>query len=140
MLSCVFTVGICDASGPLAVAASQNEDVEEPWVTYLHLWQAILLPSKPDKAMPLNKRTIAPKLGLYKQDDDPQQLALQQQAVYDALMQAILDAVRNLDLEYHQGQTGGAGDAAAKVTSPDSKAIAGQVCSAVLQPSLCCTL
>lgn len=121
-------------AGPIAIAASQNDDVEEPWVTYLHLWQAILLSAAPDKPVVGSKPSTAPKLGLYKETDVPEQLAVQQQAVYDALMRAVMDAVRNLDLEYHQAQAGGDVDAGAKVTSPDSKLHSEQVC--VLHVSL----
>ena len=107
------------------MAASQGEDAEEPWATYLQLWQAILLPVK--KATPGSKARTAPKLGLYLTEQDPQQLAAQQQAVYDALMRAVMDAVRNLDLEYHQAQTDAGANVGARVTSPDSKAVQGQV-------------
>lgn len=119
------------------MAASQNEDVEEPWVTYLHLWTALLLPNKQDPATPSRRHSTAPKLGLHT-SNEPDQLALQQQAVYDALMQAIMDAVKNLDLEYHQAQGSGARDAAAKLTSPDSKAGMGQVCPATSPASARC--
>ena len=110
------------------MAAGQNEEVEEPWVTYLHLWQAILLPDTSDKPTLSSRSSRGPKLGLFKEDDDPEQLGVQQQAVYDALMRAIMDAVRNLDLEYHQAQAGG--DQEATVTSPDSKELLKQACTA----------
>ena len=96
-------------------------------MTYLHLWQAILLPASPDKPAVGSRPSTAPKLGLYKEADVPEQLALQQQAVYDALMRAVLDTVRNLDLEYHQAQAGGEVEVGAKVTSPDSKMLSEQV-------------
>lgn len=128
----------CTAAGPIAIAASQNEDVEEPWFTYLHLWQAILLSATPDKPVVGSKPSTAPRLGLYKEADVPEQLALQQQAVYDALMRAVMDAVRNLDLEYHQAQAGVDVDAGAKVTSPDSMLHSEQVC--VLHMILGCVL
>ena len=118
------------ATGPLAVAAGQNEEVEEPWATYLHLWQAILLPDMPDKPTVSSRSSRGPRLGLFKEDDDPEQLGLQQQAVYDALMRAVMDAVRNLDLEYHQSQAGVDQEAVAKPTSPDSKELLKQACTA----------
>lgn len=112
------------------MAASQSEDAEEPWATYIQLWQAILLPpDKPNKATAGSKARTAPKLGLHQTDTDPQQLAAQQQAVYDALMRAVMDAMRNLDLEYHQAQIDTSADVGARVTSPDSTAVQGQVSS-----------
>lgn len=122
----VVNILLLVATGPLAVAAGQNEEVEEPWVTYLHLWQAILLPDMPDKPTVSSRSSRGPKLGLFKEDDDPEQLGLQQQAVYDALMRAVMDAVRNLDLEYHQAQAGVGQEAVAKATSPDSKELSKQ--------------
>ena len=55
-------------------------------------------------------------------------MAADQQAVYDALLRAVLDGVRNLDLEYHQAQNGGAiASTPQELTSPDNKAALRQV-------------
>ena len=63
------------------------------------------------------------------------QAAAEQRAVYDALLRAVLDAVRNLDLEYHQAQAEGAADAT-KLSSPDTKAALRQVCAATTRGQL----
>lgn len=129
-------------TGPLAVAASQNEDVEEPWSTYLHLWHAILQlgPPNPTPSSPTphpkhnttsrsTSRASGSKLGLQSLDTSPEQAAAEQQAVYDVLVRAVLDAVRNLDLEYHHAQGDAAADAS-KLSSADTKAALRQVCAA----------
>ena len=68
------------------------------------------------------------KLGLHAVGGSPQQVEAEQQAVYDALLRAVLDGVRNLDLEYHQAQNGDVADAAAqKLNSPDNRVALRQV-------------
>ena len=47
--------------------------------------------------------------------------------MYDALVRAVLDGVRNLDLEYHQAQNDGVADTAKAISSPDNKATLRQV-------------
>ena len=119
-------------AGPLAVAANQNEDVEEPWSTYLHLWQAILQDQAPTKqasskssrgsgGSSSSNKAVGVRLGLHAADASPEAVAAKQQSVYDALMRVIMDAVRNLDLEYHQADGAVASDMQDKLTSPDRK-------------------
>ena len=119
-------------AGPLAVAANQNEDVEEPWSTYLHLWQAILQDQAPTKQASARSsrgsggsssstKAVGVRLGLHAAAASPEAVAAKQQSVYDALMRAIMDAVRNLDLEYHQADGAVASDMQDKLTSPDRK-------------------
>ncbi len=119
-------------AGPLAVAANQNEDVEEPWSTYLHLWQAILQDQAPTKqasskssrgsgGSSSSNKAVGVRLGLHAADASPEAVAAKQQSVYDALIRAIMDAVRNLDLEYHQADGAVASDMQDKLTSPDRK-------------------
>lgn len=126
-------------AGPFAAAANQNEEVEEPWSTYLQLWHAILqldpptpptlpstTPSQP-KAHPRHStstnrgRSLGTKHGLGG-SPPAQGGAAVQQAVYDALVRAILDGVRNLDLEYHQAQNDGMAEGGKTLSSPDNKA------------------
>ena len=140
------TLDLCVGAGPLAVAASQNEDVEEPWSTYLHLWQAILLdnthsnaastkPKTPSKAastkVSSSSKAAGARLGLHGTNASPEAAAAQQQSVYDALIRAIMDAIRNLDLEYHQAEGGVPPSHQDQLTSPDRKRSSTQVCSAV---------
>ncbi len=119
-------------AGPLAVAANQNEDVEEPWSTYLHLWQAILQDQGPSKqasakssrgsgSSSSSTKAAGVRLGLHAAAASPEAVAAKQQSVYDALMRAIMDAVKNLDLEYHQADGAVASDMQDKLTSPDRK-------------------
>ncbi len=116
-------------AGPLAVASNQNEDVEEPWSTYLHLWQAILQDQAPTKQASArgsggsssSTKAVGVRLGLHAADASPEAVAAKQQSVYDALMRTIMDAVRNLDLEYHQADGAVASDLQDKLTSPDRK-------------------
>ena len=70
------------------------------------------------------------KLGLHAVAGSAEQVAAEQQAVYDALLRAVLDGVRNLDLEYHQAQDSAVTDAAQKLNSPDSKMALRQVSTA----------
>ena len=56
-----------------------------------------------------------------------EQWALQQQAVYDALLIAVLDVLRNLDLGYQQADSSAAQDASVKLSSPDAKGSTRQV-------------
>ena len=146
-------------AGPLAAAANQNEEVEEPWSTYLHLWHAILqldppnsptltssTPNQPSTSSKIKSSTnrdrgrasgtrasagprasSGSKLGLHALAESPQQVEAEQQAVYDALLRAVLDGVRNLDLEYHQVQNGDVADASQKLNSPDNKLALRQV-------------
>lgn len=134
---------VLHCAGPLAVAANQNEDVEEPWKTYLHLWHAILQldppstpssnpttnPKQSNKSRSQSGKGSRSRLGLHAFASAPEQRAAEQQSVYDALVRAVLDAVRNLDLEYHQAQSHGGIDinGTNKMTSPDSKAALQQV-------------
>ena len=116
------------STGPLAVAASQNEEVEEPWSTYLPLWLALLQPDTPGNANARPGRTGSrkpplPKFGLHASDSAPEELAAQQQALYDCLIRAIMDAVRNLDLEYHQADTAALPDAQDKLAGPTSSKV-----------------
>lgn len=60
-------------------------------------------------------------------EGSPEQVAAEQQALYDGLLRAVLDGVRNLDLEYHQAQNGAVVDAAQKLNSPDNKMALRQV-------------
>ena len=116
-------------AGPLAVAANQNEDVEEPWSTYLHLWQAILqdqaaskqASARSSRGSSSSTKAVGVRLGLHAADVSPEAVAAKQQLVYDALMRAIMDAVRNLDLEYHQADSAVASDRQEQLTSPDRK-------------------
>lgn len=124
-------------AGPLAVAANQNEDVEEPWSTYLHLWQAILQEQAPAKQVSARSsrgnsgssstKAVGVRLGLHAADASPEAVAAKQQSVYDALMRTIMDAVRNLDLEYHQADGAVASDMQDKLTSPDRRKASVQV-------------
>jgi len=66
-------------------------------------------------------------LGLHALDALPEDEAARHQAVYNALMRAILDALRNLDLEYHQAKSGAPPDAEQNLTSPDTRQLAGKV-------------
>ena len=133
-------------TGPLAVAATQNEDVEEPWSTYLHLWHAILQLDPPDPtpgspAIPPHPKlkstgkTKGSKLGLQTVAASREQAAAEQHAVYNALVRAVLDAVSNLDLEYHQAQSDGGSDAE-RLSSPDTKAALRQVCMVQHMPDI----
>ena len=65
---------------------SASKDADTSWKAYLPLWAALI------KAGGLPKQDAA--LG--------NQLHLWSQPLYDALLTAVLDALRNLDLEYHQ--------------------------------------
>ena len=138
------------SAGPLAVAANQREDVEQPWQTYLNLWHALLQPeptsAAADKSSKATNSTIgsssskgpvtavrssrrssskASGLKLGQQSSNcggsHEQRALQQQAVYDALLRAVLDVLRNLDLGYQQADSGAAQDVSVKLSSPDAK-------------------
>ena len=130
-------------AGPLAVAANQSEDVEEPWSTYLHLWQAILQDQAPTKhasarSSSSSTKAVGVRLGLQAADASPEAVAAKQQSVYDALMRAILDAVRNLDLEYHQADAAVASDMQDKLTSPDRKKASVQVGNVVCKVDALC--
>ena len=120
------------SAGPLAVAANQNEDIEEPWSTYLHLWQAILQSStsttpSTQASRVSSSKAVGPKLGLHACHASPADAAAKQQAVYDALIRVVMDAVRNLDLEYHQADTSMSLDVQDKLASPVRSNTAGQV-------------
>jgi hypothetical protein len=65
---------------------SGSKDADTSWKAYLLLWAALI------KGGGLPKQDAA--LG--------SQLHLWSQPLYDALLTAVLDALRNLDLEYHQ--------------------------------------
>lgn len=140
--SSLTTLHRCVGAGPLAVAASQNEEVEEPWSTYLHLWRAILLDNTPGNAASTKPKTPSKaastkvsssskaagvKLGLHASNVSSDAAAAQRQLVYDALIRAIMDAIRNLDLEYHQAEGGVQPRQQDQVTSPDRKRSSTQV-------------
>ena len=132
--------------------------MEQPWETYLNLWQALLQPdpvsAAADKSLKATNSTIsssssskgsipavkssrrssskAAGLRLGQQSSgvgnaSHDQWALQQQAVYDALLRAVLDVLHNLDLGYQQADSSAPQDASVKLNSPDAKSVTRQV-------------
>ncbi len=82
----------------LASGGTASKDADLSWKAYLPLWAALIK----GKGLP---QQGAPTTG---------QVHIWSQPLYDALLTAALDALRNLDLEYHQ--------AADVAEAPDSHA------------------
>lgn len=85
-----------------AGADRPGQGTEEAWKLYLPLWTSII----DSKGQSANKDAAA---------------CTWAQQTYDALMSAVLDALRNLDLDYQQDESLAAGANAAQTT--DSKRV-----------------
>ena len=63
-----------------------SKDADTSWKAYLPLWAALIK----GEGLPVQDAALHSRLQLWSQP------------LYDALLTAVLDALRNLDLEYHQ--------------------------------------